>query len=46
MSRPYRLLVKNAKQLVLICKNSEKYLTKYGMQNLCVIENGSVVIGR
>ncbi|KAL3977141.1 vomeronasal 2 receptor [Sarotherodon galilaeus] len=45
MSRPYRLLVKNAKQLVLICKNSEKYLTKDGMQNLCVIENGSVVIG-
>ncbi|XP_003448113.1 putative imidazolonepropionase isoform X2 [Oreochromis niloticus] len=45
MSRPYRLLVKNAKQLVLICKNSEKYLTKDGMQNLCVIENGSIVIG-
>uniref|UniRef100_A0A3Q4H0G4 imidazolonepropionase n=1 Tax=Neolamprologus brichardi TaxID=32507 RepID=A0A3Q4H0G4_NEOBR len=45
MSRPHRLLVKNAKQLVLICKNSEKYLTKDGMQSLCVIENGSVVIG-
>uniref|UniRef100_I3KMY6 Probable imidazolonepropionase n=1 Tax=Oreochromis niloticus TaxID=8128 RepID=I3KMY6_ORENI len=40
-----KLLVKNAKQLVLICKNSEKYLTKDGMQNLCVIENGSIVIG-
>ncbi|XP_054862794.1 probable imidazolonepropionase [Amphiprion ocellaris] len=45
MSRNYRLLVKNAKQVVLICNNGEKYLTKHGMQNLCVIENGSVVIG-
>uniref|UniRef100_A0A3P8TXN4 Probable imidazolonepropionase n=1 Tax=Amphiprion percula TaxID=161767 RepID=A0A3P8TXN4_AMPPE len=45
MSRNYRLLVKNAKQVVLICNNGEKYLSKHGMQNLCVIENGSVVIG-
>lgn len=46
MSNNYRLLVKNAKQVVLICNNGEKYLTKDGMQNLCVVENGSVVIGR
>uniref|UniRef100_A0A3B4ZAK6 Probable imidazolonepropionase n=1 Tax=Stegastes partitus TaxID=144197 RepID=A0A3B4ZAK6_9TELE len=45
MSRNYRLLVKNAKQVVLICNNEEKYLIKHGMQNLCVIENGSIVIG-
>ncbi|KAK2859156.1 hypothetical protein Q5P01_003776 [Channa striata] len=45
MSSNYRLLVKNAKQVVLVCNNGEKYLTKHGMQNLCVIENGSVVIG-
>ncbi|XP_029901438.1 putative imidazolonepropionase [Myripristis murdjan] len=45
MSSNYRLLVKNAKQVVLICNNGEKYLTKNGMQNLCVIENGSIVIG-
>ncbi|KAM9327844.1 putative imidazolonepropionase [Pholidichthys leucotaenia] len=45
MSKNYKLLVKNAKQVVLICSNGEKYLTKNGMQNLCVIENGSVVIG-
>ncbi|XP_051804046.1 probable imidazolonepropionase [Acanthochromis polyacanthus] len=45
MSRNNRLLVKNAKQVVLICSNGEKFLTKHGMQNLCVIENGSVVIG-
>ncbi|KAG7225563.1 hypothetical protein INR49_004969 [Caranx melampygus] len=44
-SNNHRLLVKNAKQLVLICSRGEKYLTKHGMQNLCVIENGSVVIG-
>lgn len=46
MSRNHRLLVKNAKQVVVICSNREKFLTKHGMQNLCVIENGSVVIGR
>ncbi|KAM4523450.1 putative imidazolonepropionase [Fundulus diaphanus] len=46
MSRNHRLLVKNAKQVVLICINGEKYLTKNGMTNLSVIENGSVVIGR
>ena len=46
MSRNYRLLVKNAKQVVLICNNGEKYLTKNGMQSLCVIENGSIIIGR
>ncbi|XP_072233266.1 probable imidazolonepropionase [Leuresthes tenuis] len=45
MSRNYRLLVKNAKQVVLICSNGEKFLTKLGMQNVCVIENGSIVIG-
>lgn len=46
MSKNYRLLVKNAKQVVLVCGNGEKYLTNDGMQNLCVIENGSIVIGR
>ncbi|XP_013881303.1 putative imidazolonepropionase [Austrofundulus limnaeus] len=40
-----RLLVKNAKQVVLICNNGEKYLTRHGMNGLCVIENGSIVIG-
>ncbi|XP_034018834.1 probable imidazolonepropionase [Thalassophryne amazonica] len=45
MSTNYRLLVKNAKQVVLICNNGEKFLTRNGMQNLCFIENGSVVIG-
>ncbi|XP_029018349.1 probable imidazolonepropionase [Betta splendens] len=46
MSRDYRLLVKNAKQVVLVCSRGEKYLTQHGMQDLSVIENGSVVIGR
>ncbi|XP_052010300.1 probable imidazolonepropionase [Xyrauchen texanus] len=41
----FKLLVKNAKQVVLVCNNSEKYLTKNGMQTLAIIENGSVVIG-
>uniref|UniRef100_A0A8C7YMN6 Probable imidazolonepropionase n=1 Tax=Oryzias sinensis TaxID=183150 RepID=A0A8C7YMN6_9TELE len=46
MSENQRLLVKNAKQVVLICRNREKFLNKDGMKSLSVIENGSVVIGR
>ncbi|XP_038156140.1 probable imidazolonepropionase [Cyprinodon tularosa] len=46
MSKNHKLLVKNAKQVVLICSNGEKYLTKHGMNNLSVIENASLVIGR
>ncbi|XP_035003795.2 probable imidazolonepropionase [Hippoglossus stenolepis] len=45
MSSSHRLLVQNARQLVLICSGGEKYLTEPGMKNLCVIENGSVVVG-
>ncbi|XP_062339262.1 probable imidazolonepropionase [Osmerus eperlanus] len=45
MATKNKLLVKNAKQLVLICNNGEKYLTKTEMQQLCVIVNGSVIIG-
>ncbi|KAL0962902.1 hypothetical protein UPYG_G00346920 [Umbra pygmaea] len=40
-----KLLVKNAKQVILICNNGEKFLTKNDMQKLCVIEDGSLVIG-
>ncbi|XP_029969728.1 putative imidazolonepropionase [Salarias fasciatus] len=45
MSPNHKLLVKNAKQVVLICSNGEKYLTKADMQSVSVVENGSVVIG-
>ncbi|KAK7170968.1 hypothetical protein R3I94_001005 [Phoxinus phoxinus] len=44
-SSNFRLLVKNATQVVLVCRNGEKYLTRNGMQTLAVVENGSVVIG-
>ncbi|XP_008398694.1 putative imidazolonepropionase [Poecilia reticulata] len=44
MSRNHRLLVKNAKQVVLICNNGEKFLTRHGMNNLSVIENASIVV--
>uniref|UniRef100_A0A3B3Y514 Probable imidazolonepropionase n=1 Tax=Poecilia mexicana TaxID=48701 RepID=A0A3B3Y514_9TELE len=45
MSRNHRLLVKNAQQVVLICNNGEKFLTRHGMNNLSVIENASIVVG-
>ncbi|XP_016335062.1 putative imidazolonepropionase [Sinocyclocheilus anshuiensis] len=41
----FRLLVKNATQVVLVCRNGEEYLTRDGMQTLAVVENGSVLIG-
>uniref|UniRef100_A0A8C2ENL2 Probable imidazolonepropionase n=1 Tax=Cyprinus carpio TaxID=7962 RepID=A0A8C2ENL2_CYPCA len=41
----FRLLVKNATQVVLVSRNGEKYLTRDGMQTLAVVENGSVLIG-
>ncbi|XP_043101307.1 probable imidazolonepropionase [Puntigrus tetrazona] len=41
----FRLLIKNATQVVLVCRNGEKYLTRDGMQTLAVVENGSVLIG-
>lgn len=46
MSSNYRLLVKNADQVVVICNHGEKFLTKDGMKNLSVVENASIVIGR
>lgn len=46
MPDSFRLLVKNAKQVVLVCKNGEKFLTENQMQNLAVLENASVVIGQ
>uniref|UniRef100_A0A672SK25 imidazolonepropionase n=1 Tax=Sinocyclocheilus grahami TaxID=75366 RepID=A0A672SK25_SINGR len=41
----FRLLVKNATQVVLVCRNGEEYLTRDGMQTLAVVQNGSVLIG-
>ncbi|MBN3271802.1 HUTI imidazolonepropionase, partial [Polyodon spathula] len=46
MSKDFRLLVKNAKQVVLVCTNGEKFLTGKEMQNIAVIENASLVIGK
>uniref|UniRef100_A0A3B4BI32 Probable imidazolonepropionase n=1 Tax=Periophthalmus magnuspinnatus TaxID=409849 RepID=A0A3B4BI32_9GOBI len=45
MANNYKLLVKNAKQLILICNSGEKYLTSDGMQDLKIIENGSIIVG-
>ncbi|XP_048863083.1 probable imidazolonepropionase isoform X1 [Brienomyrus brachyistius] len=42
----FRLFVKNAKQVVLVCNRGERFLTKDGMQKLPVVENGSLIIGK
>ncbi|XP_061618008.1 probable imidazolonepropionase isoform X5 [Phyllopteryx taeniolatus] len=46
MSVKLKLLVKNAQQVLVICNNGEKYLTKGDSDiHLHVIHNGSVAIG-
>ncbi|XP_061523185.1 probable imidazolonepropionase [Phycodurus eques] len=46
MSVKLKLLVKNAQQVLVICNNGEKYLTKGDSDiDLHVIHNGSVAIG-
>ena len=40
MQNTYRLIVKNAKQLVMITKNHEKMLCGKAMNNVEVITNG------
>ncbi|XP_038666837.1 probable imidazolonepropionase isoform X1 [Scyliorhinus canicula] len=46
MSNAFRLLVKNAAQVVEVCDNGEQYLSKSRMLNVTVIPHGSLVIGR
>ncbi|KAJ7329930.1 hypothetical protein JRQ81_016104 [Phrynocephalus forsythii] len=46
MAGGYRLLLEGAQQLVLVCTQGEKYLLEAGMQELAVLENASVVIGK
>jgi len=45
MATKHRLLVKNASQVVVVCSQGEKYLTKNAMQKLSLVENGSVAVG-
>ncbi|XP_042201536.1 probable imidazolonepropionase [Callorhinchus milii] len=46
MSRQSGILVQNAQQVVLVCNNGEKYLTRKAMQDLAVLHDASLVIGR
>ncbi|MBN3299682.1 HUTI imidazolonepropionase, partial [Amia calva] len=46
MSKEFKLLVKNAKQVVLVCNNGERYLTKDGLQHIALTDNASLVIGQ
>ncbi|KNB42249.1 putative imidazolonepropionase-like protein [Blastocystis sp. subtype 4] len=44
MQKSYRLIVRNAKQLVMITKNHEKMLCGKAMNNIEVVNNGSIVV--
>uniref|UniRef100_A0A8C8SZA5 Probable imidazolonepropionase n=1 Tax=Pelusios castaneus TaxID=367368 RepID=A0A8C8SZA5_9SAUR len=46
MAGEHRLLLHNARQLVLVCTQGEKYLLEAGMHRLAVLDNASVVIGK
>ncbi|KAG5270265.1 hypothetical protein AALO_G00190670 [Alosa alosa] len=45
VSTDFRLLVQNARQMVVVCNEGQRFLLKDGMQNLAVIEHASLVIG-
>ncbi|KAH0616761.1 hypothetical protein JD844_028133, partial [Phrynosoma platyrhinos] len=46
MPGEYKLLLEGAKELVLVCTQGETYLLEAGMQQLEVLENASVVVGK
>ncbi|XP_047917163.2 probable imidazolonepropionase isoform X1 [Anser cygnoides] len=46
MAGEYRLLLENARQLVLVCGRGEKYLLRAGMASLAVLQNASLVVGQ
>ncbi|KAM9312658.1 putative imidazolonepropionase [Gastrophryne carolinensis] len=45
MANKFRLLLENAEQMVLVCRNEEQFLLQEGMQHLAVLEKASLVIG-
>ncbi|XP_018595018.2 putative imidazolonepropionase [Scleropages formosus] len=46
MPESFRLLVKRATQVVAVCGGGERFLSGVAAQQLVVIENGGVVVGR
>lgn len=46
MAGEQRLLLENARQLVLVCGRGEKYLLQAGMASLAVLQNASLVVGQ
>ncbi|KAM5170494.1 putative imidazolonepropionase [Mantella aurantiaca] len=42
----FKLLLKNAEQMVLVCRNEEQFLLQEGMQHLAVLKKASLVIGK
>lgn len=45
MAGEYRLLLANARQLVLVCGHGEQYLLREGMASLDVLHDASLVVG-
>ncbi|XP_063045304.1 probable imidazolonepropionase [Engraulis encrasicolus] len=45
MSSDFRLLVRNASQLVCVCRDRQSFLLKEQMQDLAVLEEASLVVG-
>lgn len=45
MARSHRLLLENARQVVLVCARSERFLARDAPRGLAVLEGASLVVG-
>lgn len=45
MAGGHRLLLENARQVVLVCARGERFLTRDALRSLEVLEGASLVVG-
>lgn len=45
MATGHRLLLENARQVVLVCARGERFLTGPALRSLAVLEGASLVVG-
>lgn len=46
MAGDHRLLLENARQVVLVCTRGERFLARDALRSLAVLEGASLVVGR
>ena len=45
MASNHRLLLENARQVVLVCARGERFLVRDALRSLVVLEDASLVVG-